>query len=185
MRSNHAPDRNSERRDHERHRGEAIKRGSDQLAAAEPETVRESEREEQKRRIEVVTWRMLPRNLAGDRAQPARKQVCVKHRRDQNRQRECTGCNSNQHQLARAPQRQEIERSEDRTVDQLERGHEAEQRSPGQLQRQGLVPLPFGTGRTQQQSQRHRGQQAAEDRKIAGRQNPFKPDEAAKHEDDP
>ncbi|WP_167353955.1 hypothetical protein [Bradyrhizobium manausense] len=147
--------------------------------------VRESEREEQERRIDVVTWRMLPRDLAGDRAQPARKQVRVKHRRDQNRQRERAGRNRNQQQLARTPQRQEIERSEDRTVDQLERGQKAEQRSPGKLQRQALVPLPFAASRTQQKSQGHRGQQAAQNRKIAGRQNPFQPDESAQHEDDP
>ncbi|MDA9438536.1 hypothetical protein XH98_05235 [Bradyrhizobium sp. CCBAU 51745] len=117
MRGNHAPDRKGERRDHERHRSEAIKQGDDQLAADESEMIRKGEREEQERRIDVVTWRMLPRDLAGDRAKPARKQVCVKHRRDQNRQRERAGRNRNQHQLARTPQRQEVERSEDRTVD--------------------------------------------------------------------
>ncbi|WP_298878254.1 hypothetical protein [uncultured Bradyrhizobium sp.] len=109
----------------------------------------------------------------------------VKHRRDQNRQHEPTGCNRDQHQLARPLQRQEIERSDDRTVDQLERGDEAEQSGPGKLQQRALIPQPVGACRTQQQRQRRRDQQAAEDRKIAGRQNPFEADEAAKRENNP
>ncbi|WP_431203892.1 hypothetical protein ACQ86E_01460 [Bradyrhizobium betae] len=157
-----AKDGQGERHQHQREGSECVGREDGRLAATEAGMGHEVPHQQQQRRIELEEIDdVLVGNLAGHRKLPAGEQIGVPQPRYQDRQCEAERRHRNQHQLAAARQRQEIQRSQHGKEHQLERHHEAEQRSAGQMQQRAAVLRRSGGRQRKQEPQRDRGQDAA------------------------